>query len=56
MLYQSRCVATQRPTDKMTRVEGLDVLRGLAILGILVVSILQMFLAIYLANWVSMET
>jgi hypothetical protein len=39
------------PVEKRTRIGGLDVLRGLAIFGILVVNILQMFLPMYLANW-----
>lgn len=43
-------MAQQAPVDKKARIEGLDVLHGLAIFGILVVNLLQMFRPIYLAN------
>ena len=42
---------SNEPVSKKTRIEGLDALRGLAIFGILVVNILQMFIPTYLANW-----
>ena len=44
-------MTSNRPVTRRTRIEGLDVLRGLAIFGILVVNVLQMFLPMYLANW-----
>lgn len=43
-------MTVQGPVTKKARIEGLDALRGLAIFGILVVNILQMFRPIYLAD------
>lgn len=44
-------MSSNGPVEKKTRIEGLDALRGLAIFGILVVNILQMFLPMFLASW-----
>jgi uncharacterized protein len=44
-------MSSNGPVEKKARIGGLDALRGLAIFGILVVNVLQMFVPMYLASW-----